>query len=161
MKTNKMSKVLIALDYNQSAQKVAELGFALAHTMGAEITLLHVISDPIYYSSVENSPITGFPGYMEVGPIQFDSIEGLKKASFHFLDKLKQHLGDHSIQTMVKEGDTAETILIAAKELHADLIVLGSHSMKWLEEIIMGSITEEVLQHSKIPLFIVPIKKHE
>lgn len=41
MKANKMNKVLIALDYNLTAQKVAEAGFSMAKSMNAEITLLH------------------------------------------------------------------------------------------------------------------------
>src|SRR5665648_427725 len=52
MKTNKMKKVLIALDYDPTAQKVAEVGFSMAKDMNAEVTLLHVISDPAYYSAV-------------------------------------------------------------------------------------------------------------
>ena len=65
MKTNKMKKVLIALDYNPTAQKVAETGFSMAKAMNAEVTLLHVISDLVYYSSAEYSPIMGFTGIME------------------------------------------------------------------------------------------------
>jgi len=49
MKTIKMKKVLIALDYNPTAQKVAEVGFSMAKSMNAEITLLHVITDPVFY----------------------------------------------------------------------------------------------------------------
>jgi hypothetical protein len=37
MKTNKMKKVLIALDYNPTAQKVAEVGFSMAKSMNAEV----------------------------------------------------------------------------------------------------------------------------
>jgi len=44
--------------------------------------------------------------------------------------------------------------------LHADIIVMGSHSRRWLENIVMGSVTEEVLHHTSIPLFIIPTKKH-
>ncbi len=73
----KLKKVLIALDYNPTAQKVAETGFLL-----------------------------------------------------------------------VKEGDFAGTILETAKDLHADLIVMGSHSQKWLENILVGSVTEKVLRHT-------------
>jgi nucleotide-binding universal stress UspA family protein len=51
MKTNKLKKVLIALDYDPTAQKVAETGYSLAKAMGAEVILLHAISDPVYYSS--------------------------------------------------------------------------------------------------------------
>jgi nucleotide-binding universal stress UspA family protein len=96
---------------------------------------------------------------METSQIQLDSIDGLKQAALHFLDKSRQHLGDKSIQTLLKEGDFAESILQAAKELHADIIILGSHSRKWLENIVMGSVTEKVLRHTPIPLFIIPTKK--
>ena len=130
MKTDKMKKVLIALDYNPIAQKVAEGGFSMAKAMNAEVILLHVISDPVYYSSAEYSPIMGFNGFMESGQWQLNSVDGLKKASQQFLDKSKHHLGDKTIQTLVKEGDFAESILKTAKDLHADIIVMGSHSRK-------------------------------
>ena len=128
MKTNKMKKVLIALDYNPTAQKVAEIGFSMANTMKAEVILLHVISDLVYYTSTEYSPIMGFTGFMNMDPLQLDSVKGLKKTSQQFLDKSKRHLGDKSIQTLVKEGDFAESILKTAKNLHVDVIVMGSHS---------------------------------
>jgi nucleotide-binding universal stress UspA family protein len=160
MKTKKIKKVLIALDYNPTAQKVAELGFSLAKAMIAEVFLLHVISDPVYYSSTEYSPIMGFNGFMETGQLQLDNVDSLKKASQQFLDKSKQHLGDKTIQTLVGEGDFAESILKTAKDLHADIIVMGSHSRKWLENIVLGSVTEKVLNQTPVPLFIIPTKKH-
>jgi nucleotide-binding universal stress UspA family protein len=159
MKTTALKKVLIALDYNPTAQKVAEIGYSIAKAMNAEITLLHVVSDPVYYSSVEYSPIMGFNGYMETSPLDLNSVESLKIASQKFLDKTKNHLGDKTIQTLVKEGDFADSILKAAKESHTDMIVMGSHSRKWLENIVMGSVTEKVLHHTSIPLFIIPTKK--
>jgi nucleotide-binding universal stress UspA family protein len=161
MKTNKTKKVLIALDYGPTAQQVAEEGFSLAKSMEAEAILLHVISDPVYYSSTEYSPIMGFTGYMDMGPMQLDSVEGLKKASQDFLDKSKQHLGDKAIHTLVRDGDFAESILKTAGDIHADVIVLGSHSRKWLDKIVMGSVTENVLDHTSIPVFIIPTKKHD
>lgn len=156
---DKMKKVLIALDYNPTAQKIAEKGYALAKTMGAEVILLHVISDPVYYASREYSPIMGFDGYMDVGPNELEAEKALKSASKKFLEKSRLHLGDDSIQIQVKEGDFADSILEAARELHADIIVMGSHSRKWLENIVMGSVTEKVLHHTAIPLFIIPTKK--
>ena len=160
MKANKIKKVLIALDYDPTAQKIAESGFSLAKSMEAEIILLHVISDPVYYSSTEYSPIMGFTGYMDMSAKKLDSIEGLTEASQHFLDQVKKHLNDETVQTLVEEGDFAESILKTAKKLHADIIVMGSHSHSWLENIVMGSVTEKVLNHTSIPLFIIPTKKH-
>jgi nucleotide-binding universal stress UspA family protein len=155
---NKKNKVLIALDYNPTAQKIAEVGYAMAKAMHAEVTLLHVIDDPVYYTNAEYSPIMGFTGYMDSGLLQLTN-ETLKKASHHFLDKTKHHLGDGSVKTLISEGDFADTIIKTAKDLHANVIVIGSHSRRWLDEILMGSVTEKVLHHSTIPLFIIPTKQ--
>lgn len=150
---------MIAMDYNPTAQKVAELGFSVARSMNAEVVLLHVISDPVVYSSSGYSPIMGFTGYTYTGAVQKDSVDGLITASLEYLEKSKQHLGDNTIQTMVKEGDFADSILEAAKELNADIIVIGSHSRRWLENVVMGSVTEKVLHQTSIPLLIIPTKK--
>ena len=161
MKTNQMKKVMIALDYDPTAQKVAEMGFSMAKDMNAEVVLLHVISDPVYYSSMEYSPIMGFNDYAGVSPFQLENVEGLIQAAQHFLDKTKRFLGDQTIETVVKEGDISEAILKTSKDLHADVIVVGSHSRKWLENILIGSVAEEVLRHTHLPLFIIPTKKHK
>lgn len=162
MKTKKFLKVLIALDYDPTAKKVAETGYLLAKSIGAEVVLIHVIADYSYYFAAnEFSPIMGANGFINTAQFELNGEEGLLKASHMFLDKSKEHLGDDSIKTYVKKGEYAETILDAAKELHADIIVMGSHSKKWLENILVGSVTEKVLHHSKIPLFIVPTKKHK
>ncbi len=154
-----MKKVLIALDYNPTAQKVAEGGYSLGKSMAAEVVLLHVITDSVYYSTPGYSPIMGYTGYVDVNPTVLESVDGLKKASLQYLDKTRQHLGDETIQMLVKEGDLAETILNTAKELQSDIIVIGSHSQKWLENIVMGSVTETVMHQSSIPLFIIPTRK--
>jgi nucleotide-binding universal stress UspA family protein len=154
-----MKKVLIALDYDPSAQKVAETGFKLAETMNAEVILLHIVAAGSYYSSIEYSPITGFAGYIDMNPLKLDSGDWVKNASLKFLNEIKKHLGYERIKTVVEEGDIADGILKTAKEMHADIIVIGSHSRRWLDEILMGSVTEKVVHQTSIPLFVVPTKK--
>ena len=65
-------------------------------------------------------------------------------------------MGDENIRKLTAGGDCADSIIKTAHDLNIDIIVLGSHSMRWLEKILMGSITEKVMHHSKIPLFIIP-----
>lgn len=161
MRTTKVKKVLIALDYDPTAQKVAEAGYSLAKTMEAEIILLHVIYDPLQYVSEKHFTVMGFAGYKNTVPLIIDGVDELKRESQRFLDKSKQHLGDKTIQTIVKEGKLAESILATAKELHSDLIIMGSHSRRWMEKIILGSVAEKVLLHTTIPLLIIPTKKQK
>lgn len=156
-----MKKILIALDYNPTAKKVAETGYALAKAMNAQTILLHVIFDATYYSSPDYSPIMGFEGFSSAGFVQTETVEGIKKAAQSYLDKSKQHLGDDRIQTVIKNGDFSETILSTAKELGVDIIVMGTHSRRGIEKILLGSVAQNVLQYSPIPLFIIPTKAPE
>jgi len=157
MESNKMKKVLIAMDLDPTAQKVAEIGYSFAKAMGAEVILLHVMVDAIYYSSIENFPIMGYTGSV-IAPQLLKTGDDSINESQDYLNKIKHHLGDETIQTIVKEGDSADRILSTTKEFNADVIVMGSHSRRWLEEILMGSVTEKVLHQSSIPLFIIPTK---
>jgi nucleotide-binding universal stress UspA family protein len=153
-----MKKVLIALDYSPTAKKIADAGFSIAKAMDAEVTLVHVLSNPTFYSSAVYDPIMGFTGYPEFDPNMVDVNDMLKSSSQLFLEKTKEHLGDSKIKIIVVEGDYAEAILKTAKDIKADLVVIGTHSQKWLEKILIGSTTEDVLYYSTIPLLIVPTK---
>lgn len=149
METNKIKKVLIAMDYDQTSQKVAEEGYSMAKMLNAETILMHVISEqPLYYSS-----------YTYMRELSVDLMGDLKESTQEFLNKAKRHLKDESIKTVLVEGEIAETILKTANDLNADVIVMGSHSRKWLENIIMGSAAKNVLKLTTIPLYIVPTKK--
>jgi len=150
-----MKKILIALDYDPAAQKVAEVGYSLAQAMKAEVTLIHVVSDFGYYSSIEHAPM-GFIGYVDAYPTEKDIIRSLTRVGQDLLDKSKLYLGDNGIKTIVRDGDFATSILDTGRELDVDIIAMGSHGRKWLQAIIMGSVTEKVLHHTSIPLFIIP-----
>jgi len=146
-----MKKILIAIDYDQTAKKVAEVGFKLAKSLNAEVILLHVVSNPVLY----------YASYMAMAPVQIKGNHELKAVSQDFLEKTKHDLGDDTIQTIVEEGAIAESILETAREHETDIIVLGTHSRKWLENILLGSVAEYVLNHTTLPLFIIPTKKQE
>ena len=120
-----MKKVLIALDYDPPAQKIAETGYALAKDMQAEVVLLHVVAEAFYYTSSNYSPIMGYEGFNNLDIVAMANVGELRKAAGDYLNKTKQHLNDSSVQTIVKEGDFANGILEAAKEVSADVIVMG------------------------------------
>jgi len=151
MEKLKMKKVLIALDYDPSAKKVAKVGYQMAESMGAEVFLVHVFEDLVVYSL----------SYLNMGSLQLDTVIELKDASQQFLDKTKLLLGNEAIQTVVKEGDFADCIIETAKELDVNIIVMGSLSKRWLENIILGSVSERVMKQTTIPMFIVPTKKRD
>lgn len=150
----KTKRILIALDYDPTAQKVSEAGYALAKALDAEVILLHVVNQIVNFTSPDLA-------YLDISPARMNSIDALSQAAQNFLNKSKRHLANPSIETLVKEGEYADTILKTAKEQHISIIVMGSHSHRWLEDLVMGSVTQEVLRHSTIPLHIIPTKKRD
>lgn len=155
-----MKKVLIAIDYNPTAQNIAKKGYDLAKSMNAQIILLHVVADYTYYSSLDYSPIMGFDSFSNLGILQTNTVIELQNAAQDYLDKTKKYLGDDSIRTIVKDGDFGQAIVDTSKELDVDIIVLGSHSRRGLEKILMGSVAEKVLRNSPVPLFIIPVTEN-
>lgn len=155
MKTTKPKKVLIALDYEPSAKKVAEIGFSFADSKETEFTILHVITEPNKYDLHKHITIMGFGGHNDEIPLKLETIDELKNVSQLYLEKVKHHLGNKSIKTLVTEGDIADSITRTAKDLHVDVIVIGFQNKKNNENITKISIAEKVLNQTSIDLFIV------
>ena len=151
-----MKKVLIAIDYNPCAQKIAETGFEYARAMNAEICIVHAIADTAYYS-LEYSPIMGFEGFSP--DCAFKSIDEQENEANMFLAAVVKHLGDSNIKTRVLDGKTSEAILQYAAEYKADLIVMGAQSHNGFEKLVMGDVVARVLKHSKIPVLVIPTDK--
>lgn len=146
-----MKKILMALDIHPSSQKIIEAGYALAKDMNATIVLLHVRIDLVNY----------FLTYKRMSALKLDSIDNFGVTAHDFLDKSKKYPGDDMIQVVVKQGNFAESILKTAKKMNVDIIVMGSHNTQWLEEIVMGRVTDDDLQQTEIPILIIPIRKHD
>lgn len=151
-----MKNILIALDYGLTAQKIAEQGYELAKNKNAKVTLLHVVAEESYYSSIDSAPFMGFYGY---NFFDIETNDSLIESSLKFLQKIKKHLKDEAVEMIAEQGDFATVILENAEKLKADVIVLGSHSKNWLEKTVMGSVTESVLAKTRIPMFIIPVKE--
>lgn len=156
----KKKKVLIALDYDISARKIAKEGYTLAQNINASTILLHVVLKYSNYSSLSHNKITGFAGSKEVIESEAEIQNEPQQFAQIFLKKIKSNLGNETIQILVKEGDFAQSIIKAAIELNVDLIVMGLHSKRWLEKVLMGSVTEKVLNQTNVPLFIIPTKNN-
>lgn len=152
-----MNKVLIAIDYNPSSQDVAESGHKLAKLMGAEVCLLHVMSDAAHYG-MRYPTFMGYEGY-SVGAFDANMVQEMYSISEDYLKSAAKHLNDPNVTTHLTEGDAARAILDYADEWNADLIVMGTHSHSKLEKLLMGTIASSVLEKTKIPVYMVPIKK--
>ena len=140
--------ILIPTDGSSISNKAAKAGIALAKTLGARVTAYCAI-EPLQPLYVE--------GYMfEQGML--DSIDDhARKAA----EKLVAAIGKMAkpagvpFASMVSQPVTAyEGIIDAAKKRKCDAIFMASHGRRGISKVIMGSVTQKVLSHSRIPVVV-------
>ncbi len=150
-----MKKVLIAIDYNPTSEKVVEDGYKLAKRLGAEVCLIHVITNLQYYG-IQYPTFMGF----ESMNLTYDPSvhEEMKKLATDYISTVASHLNDESVKTHIQEGDTATVILEYSESWGADLIVMGTHSHSKIEKLLIGTVATTVLEKTKIPVHMIPIK---
>lgn len=152
-----MKKVLIAIDYHPVSEKVVKAGYELAKSLNAEVCLLHVLDDVAYYGT-QYPTFMGYDGYSGMGP-DLDLALEMRNIAEEFIEKAKDHLQDERVSTHLAEGDAAKTILNYAEEWGANVLVMGTHSHSTLEKLLIGTVAGKILEKTKTPVYLVPIKK--
>lgn len=152
-----MKKVLIAIDYHPVSEKVVEAGYNLAKKLNAEVCLIHVLADVAYYG-MQYQPFMGYDGYNETA-IDLNIAAEMHQVAEDYLNQAAEHLNDDKVGKKLAEGDTAKAILEYSKDWQADLIVMGTHSHSFLEKLLMGTVAAQVLEKTKVPVYMIPVKK--
>jgi nucleotide-binding universal stress UspA family protein len=152
-----IQKILIAVDDSRYADHAAEFGFEMARLCNAEVGLVNII-EPIIVPPAGSDSITGISTEVsmvdesEMVRIQKEAAENtVKRIQGQYADQLK-------ITNFTEYGLTADGILKSAAEFGADLIVVGTHNRTGIDRLFMGSIAENIVRHSKIPVLVVPLK---
>lgn len=137
-------KILIAVDSRESSIDVSRKGFDLADQLHAEEALIFV---------VDRSKSIGSP---DAGIMPDEALMVLKKEAQDTLEQLI-HLNNRDRYTIkfMPEGLPKESILGTAELWGADLIVMGTQGKSGFSLWAMGSITQHVILHSKVPVMVV------
>jgi nucleotide-binding universal stress UspA family protein len=120
----------------------------LAGLTGAKITLLHAVQ--VLTGPTEDA-VLGTP----IGPPDYESET---KAAEEALEAQAKFLSpDREVSLrVVRHRQVAGAIVDTAKEIGADLIALSTHGRSGLRRLVLGSVTEEVLRHSPVPVLASP-----
>lgn len=142
---------LIATDGSELAQKAVKAGLELAKSLGSAVTLVTV---------TERWPVVEIAAQAEMGvkdPVgQFEALaEKGARSTLAAATEIATEIGLECAEVHVKDQAPASGIVETAREVSADLIVLASHGRRGLEKMMLGSVANEVLAHSKVPVLIV------
>jgi nucleotide-binding universal stress UspA family protein len=140
--------ILICTDGSALANKAAKGGIALAKGLGAKVTAYYAIEDllPIYSEgyAFDQLTIDRFEdGIRIAAQKRVDAVEKLAKAA-----------GVACVTLVTKANSADEGIIAAAKKRRCDAIIMASHGRGGIAKLIMGSVTQDVLAHSKVPVIV-------
>jgi nucleotide-binding universal stress UspA family protein len=139
-------KILIAIDFSENSTYAFDYALTLAKQFNSELTLLHVINEPV--------DLRGF----YVPHISFEQLEKEIEAGAAVMmetfcrEKMKDFTG---YQTCIVTGVPYDEIIRKAQETDASLIVLGTHGRTGLDHIIFGSTAERVVRGSARPVLTI------
>jgi nucleotide-binding universal stress UspA family protein len=147
MKPKTIDRILVCVDFSEVTDAVVEHAKAIAALAGAEARVLHV--------AAPNPDFVGF----EAGPdsVRRQVAQTLREEHKN-LEVIAQRLAEANVRatSIMVQGPTSETILEHTRRFRADLVVLGSHGHGALYHLLAGSVAEEVLRKSSVPVLVVP-----
>ena len=141
--------ILISTDGSPVSNKAAKAGIALARALGAKVTAYYAIEQlqPIYADEgymIDQKTIDGFEEQArEAGQKRVDAIGRMAKAA-----------GVPFTSVVTKAYAPYEGIIDAAKKRKCDVIFMASHGRRGISKLVMGSVTQKVLTHSRIPVVV-------
>lgn len=138
--------ILVPIDFSGCSEKALNFAVRFARQFGARLVLLHVApsyADPYFVT--------------EFGPLQTDVV----RASEDRLQTLARDVvpGDLKVQSLVRLGRPATTIVNTAHELGIDLIIISTHGYTGIRHVVFGSTAENVVRHAPCPVMTIRAKR--
>jgi len=148
----KIKKILFPHDLSENASKMIPYVLLVAKAYSSKIYLLHVVDDLPRWGKA-------YIPHTSMDVFQKEAV----KAGEEAVDKLrKEQLRDHpDVETKVVSGDPGSEILSVIESEDVDLVIMGTHGRKGLEQILFGSVAENVVKRAPVPVMTVNPHKLE
>ncbi len=139
-----LKRILVPTDFGSPSVAALDYALGFASALKASITVFHAYEIPII--GVPDGTFVATP----------DMVDRIQTAAARVLDAtVASHRGEVEVASLLRQGRPWEAIHEAAKEIGADLIVLGTHGRHGLVRALLGSVTEKVMRTSLVPVVVV------
>ncbi len=145
-----MKRIIAALDFSNATPVVLEAAARLARAFGADLHLLHVLEPEPTYTAY------GFT------PDEFPAIhtfqEEARKRAHTKLQEAAASLADCPATTVeLAEGSPLQALHDYARQVDADLLIVGSHGHSLVASLLLGSVAEGIVRRAVIPVLVIPV----
>ena len=142
---NRIESILVPVDFEAQSEHALAYAVDLAETLGATV---HVIT-------TYEVPIVGFPDGVLVAAAEI--VSHLVESSQKSLDEMcaPYKARKVTVTSHLEQGDPQQKILEVARDKHVGLIVMGTHGRRGVSRALIGSVAENVIRRSEIPVLTV------
>ena len=146
--TESITRILVPVDFSPHAERAFCYATTLAHRLGAQLALVHVVEDPF---------VTGAWSAEIYVPNVPELLANVIAGAERQLATLKEGAAALGIaaETAVITGRPAQSIIEYAGSRGVDLIVMGTHGRTGLAHVMMGSVAERVLRKAPCPVLTI------
>ena len=140
-------RILVPTDGSDITAKAIDTSIALAKSVGAQLYTISV-KEPFPYSAISE---------MQPTPPQefFDAQERIAAKRVQAVVERSGAAGVSCQAYTVEALHPWEAIIEHASKMECDLVVMASHGRRGVSALLLGSETQKVLTHSKVPVLIV------
>lgn len=140
--------ILLATDGSAASRHAAQLAVQLAHEHRARLTGLFVV-DPYPYIGIGQANPLGFQAYMA------QAQQHAAQAHAEIEALCTQQDRPVNLQVRMAEDTTpAAGIVQTARDVDADLVVIGSHGRTGIARLMLGSVAAQVVAQSPVPVLV-------
>jgi universal stress protein A len=134
--------ILVPLDFSETSGAALEMAIRLAGEGGATLHLLHAYE----------IPLGTIPPYGVAVPASV--LDEVRDAAARRLEKAVQRVEGAGVacRTHLVHAAPAEAIVEAAREMGADLIVMGTRGLAGVKHLLLGSVAERVVRQAPCPV---------
>ena len=140
-------RILVPTDGSEITAKAVAAAIELAKSVGAQLYTISV-KEPFPYSAISE---------MQPTPPQefFDAQERIATRRVQAVVDLAKQAGVPCQSNTIEALHPWEAIIDHAKQMDCDLLVMASHGRRGVSALLLGSETQKVLTHSKVPVLVV------
>jgi nucleotide-binding universal stress UspA family protein len=139
------TRILVPLENSRTDDAIVEHVVRLARHCGASMVLMHVAD--------------GFAA-RNIGNLELRESEEIKKDR-NYLDEVAARVAAAGVRVdaVLATGDPAAEITAAADREHCDLIAMGTHGHRFVKDLVLGSVANEVRHQSLVPVLMVRARR--
>ena len=144
--------LMVPLDGSEFGRHAIPWALAIAEPAGARVDLVHVLTPPYDLGVAAGDKL-----------VLTEAIDSERTATEQRLGDLANRLSigtEVRFSSAVIEGHTADALLRYADENAIDLIVMTTHGHSGLARAVLGSISDQVVRHSRCPVLLARPHRH-